>query len=327
MRRRAIHFVAACAWLPFVPIVRSQRASPPVVGFLSSRSPEEAAPHLAAFRRGLAEQGFEDSGSVTIEERWARGHYDRLSAQAKELLGRHVDVLVAVGGLPAALAAKEATQTVPIVFLEGDDPIEAGLVTRMNRPSGNLTGVTFITSQLNGKRLALLCEGVPDKALVAFLLNPHNPGSVASQHDVEHAAKTLGHPLLVLRSTAGQNLADAFAAMAANRARALVVQNDPYFDSQRDQVVALAAQHRVPAIYHIREFPAGGGLMSYGASLLDAYRDVGVYAGRILQGARPSELPVLRPTRFEFVINARVARELGLKLPPRLLVMADEVLQ
>ncbi|HSB24890.1 MAG TPA: ABC transporter substrate-binding protein [Burkholderiaceae bacterium] len=228
--------------------------------------------------------------------------------------------------MPAARAAKEATTTVPVVFLEGDDPIKAGLVASMSRPGGNVTGVNFFTSELNGKRLALLCELVPDKT-VAYLLNPDNPGSAASQRNVENAARTLGRTVLNLRSAAGHDLTEVFDAMAAGGARALAVQNDPYFDSQRDKIVALAARHRVPAIYHIREFPAGDGLMSYGASLLDAYHDVGNYAGRILHGAQPSELPVLLPTRYELVINARVARQLGLTLPPRLLVMADEVLQ
>jgi len=325
VKRRSISVAVACAWLPTTSTVQAR--PPPTLGFLSSRSPEESKDHFAAFRQGLAEQGFADASALGIEERWARGEYDRLPRLAAELVHRRVRALVAVGGLPAARAAKAATGTIPVIFLAGDDPIEAGLVKSMSRPEANVTGFSFQTGQLNGKRLALLCETVPDTAPVAFLLNPTNPSSAAAQVDIDHAAKTLGRQVIVVRNSAGSDLADAFGGLVSGHAQALVVQNDPYFDSQRTRIVALAARHRIPAIYHIREFPLSGGLMSYGASLLDAYRDVGRYAARVLQGAKPSELPVVRPTRFELVINANTAKALGLSLSPKLMVLADEVIQ
>lgn len=327
MKRRAIAIAAACAWVAAATqTLRAQTPAAPVVGLLSSRSPEEAAAHIAAFRQGLAEHGFDDAHGLRIEARWARGHYERLPAMAGELVAQRVGVLVAFGGSPASRAAQAATSTVPVVFVQGDDPVESALVRSLSRPEANVTGIHFLTSQLNGKRLALLCDVVPETATLAFLANDANPGSTRSQRDVEDAARTLGRPLRVWRHRPGQRLGDTYAAMAAAGVQALVVQNDPSFDSQREAIVALAARHRLAAIYHIREFPAAGGLMSYGASLSDAYRDAGRYAGRILQGARPGDLPVLRPTRFELVINARTARQLNLVLPPRLLVLADEIL-
>jgi putative ABC transport system substrate-binding protein len=302
-----------------------QQPARPVVGYLSSRSPEESATHAAAFLRGLSDTGYVEGQNISVKYRWANGDYERLPALASELVGLGVTLLVAVGGTPSAQAAKAATATIPIVFLIGDDPAKNGLVASFNRPGGNLTGVTFVTTELGAKRLELLYELVPDASVSAYLHNPKN--QEAESQAIQAAAHSLRRRLLVLRASTESEIASSFATLTQERVDALIVGNDPFFDSQRNQLIALAARNAVPAIYHIREFPAAGGLMSYGSSLVDAYRQVGTYAGRILKGTNPADLPVVQPTKFELVINTKTAKALGLAIPHRLLLRADEVIQ
>ena len=303
-----------------------QQGALPVVGFMSSRSPEESASHAAAFRQSLGDAGYIEHRNVLVEYRWAEGRYERLPALARELVKLSVSAIVAAGGAPSALAAKAATPTVPIVFVIGDDPIRVGLVASFNRPGGNLTGVSFFTADLGGKRLGLLCELVPRATAVALLLNPNDPGAASQRHDVQAAADTLGRRLVVQGASKAAELESVFAVLVRERVGGLVVQNDPFLDSQRERLVALAARDRLPAIYHIREFSAAGGLMSYGASLVDAYRQVGAYTGRVLNGEKPAAMPVVRPTKFELVINVKTAKALGLVVPPSLLLRADEAI-
>ena len=325
-RREFITLVGgvAAAW-PLA--VRAQHSGRPVVGFLSSRSPKESEIHAAAFRRGLNESGFVDGQNVAIEYRWAEGRYDHLSGLANELVDLRVSALVAVGGSAAALAAKSATATIPIAFVMGDDPVKLGLVASFNRPAGNLTGVAFLTGELGSKRLGLLCEMVPGAGTVGLLLNPNDPGVESHKQDVLSAATGLDRRVLVLHAKTEMDFEQSFAMIAKEQVRALVVENDAFFDSRRDDLIALAARNHVPAIYHIRDFPAAGGLMSYGASLADAYRQTGNYTGRILRGEKPADLPVMQPTNFELVINLTTAKALGLTVSPSLLARADEVIE
>jgi putative tryptophan/tyrosine transport system substrate-binding protein len=327
MDRRAVIRTLACSVIAAPFIVKAQQRSLPVVGYLSSRSPEESAAHAAAFRRGLSDTHYIERENVAIEYRWAKGDYGRLPALASELAKLGVNVLVAVGGTPSALAAKAATATIPIVFLIGDDPAKIGLVASFNRPGGNLTGVTFVTTDLGAKRLGLLYESVPNAGVSAFLLNPNFQEAAPQAETMRAAAHSLGRRLLVVRASTEREIASSFATLSQERVGALVVQNDPFFDSLRNQLVALAARNSIPAIYHIREFPAAGGLMSYGASLADAYRQVGTYAGQILKGTNPADLPVEQPIKFETVINLKTSKALGITVPQSLLLRADEVIQ
>jgi putative tryptophan/tyrosine transport system substrate-binding protein len=326
MDRRGFIGAAVASVLASSSVAQPQQGPVPVVGFMSSRSPEESAPHAAAFRKGLGEAGYVEARNVVVEYRWAEGRYERLPALAQELVQLSVNVIVAAGGAPSALAAKGATPSVPIVFVIGDDPMRVGLVASFNRPGGNLTGVSFFTNELGGKRLGLLCELVPSASTVAMLLNPNDPGAELQRQDVQAAAIALGRRLVVLRATKPAELESVFAVLVRERVGGLVVQNDPFLDSQRERLVALAARDRVPAIYHIREFPAAGGLMSYGASLVEAYRQVGTYTGRVLNGEKPEVMPVVRPTKFELVVNVKTAKALGLTVPPGLLLRADEAI-
>jgi putative tryptophan/tyrosine transport system substrate-binding protein len=314
-----------CYRRPF--IAKAQQLALPVIGYLSSRSPEESAAHAAAFRRGLGDTGYTERENVAIEYRWAKGDYERLPALASELAKLGANVVVAVGGAPSALAAKAATATIPVVFLIGDDPVKIGLVSSFNRPGGNLTGVTFVTTDLGAKRLGLLYELVPNAGVSAFLLNPNFQEAAPQAETMQAAAHSLARRLLVLRASTEREIASSFATLTRERVGALVVQNDPFFDSQRNQLVALAARNAIPAIYHIREFPAAGGLMSYGASLAGACRQVGTYAGRILKGTNPADLPVEQPIKFETVINLKTSKALGITVPQSLLLRADEVIQ
>ncbi len=307
--------------------VGAQQPAMPVIGFLSSRSSEEAAVHTAAFRRGLSETGLVEGQNVAIVFRWAEGRYERLPALAKELVDLGVSVVMSGGGSPSALAAKAATSAIPIVFVIGDDPVKVGLTASFNRPGGNLTGVAFLTGELGAKRLGLICELVPGNSAIALLLNPDNPAAEAQRLDVQAAAQALGRRLLALHARTDTDFEANFAMLKQEQAGALIVQNDPFFDSRRDRIMALAARHAVPAIYHIREFPAAGGLMSYGASLADSYRQAGSYIGRVLRGEKPADLPVVQPTNFELVINLKTAKTLGLTVSPSLLARVDEVIE
>ncbi len=327
MKRREFITIAGGAALAWPRPSRAQQPAMPTIGFLSSRAPKESEVHTAAFRRGLSEAGFVEGRNIAITYRWAEGQYQRLPAFANELAGLQVAVIMAGGGAPTALAAKAATGTIPTVFVIGDDPVKLGLVAAFNRPERNLTGVALLTGELGGKRLGLICELAPNASTVALLLNPRDPGSGVQRQDVEGAAKALGRRILVLNATTDADFEQNFATMAKEQVGGLIVENDPFFDSKRDQLVALAARQHIPAIYHIREFPAAGGLMSYGASLADAYRQAGNYAGRIIKGEKPADLPVVQPTNFELVINLKIAKALGLTVPASLLARADEAME
>jgi putative ABC transport system substrate-binding protein len=285
---------------------------------------------VAAFRRGLAESGYAEGKNVKVEYHWALGQYDRLPAQAAELARRRVAVLVATGGDPAPLAAKTATATIPVVGTFSSDPVERGLVGSLNRPGGNVTGVSTLTSTLEPKRLALMRELAPQTYIFGVLLNPNNPPAAIQLRDLEEAARALVLQLHVSRASTDREIDAVFEFNAQHgtyRIAALVVADDPFFNSRRDKIVALAARHRVPAMYSLRDYAAAGGLMSYGIDLSDVYRQVGIYSGRILKGAKPADLPVTQPTKFELVINLKAAKALGLELSDNLLSLADELIQ
>jgi ABC-type uncharacterized transport system substrate-binding protein len=326
MKRR--DFIAGLGMTAVAPnAALAQGAGSPVIGFISTRSPEEATVHTNAFRRGREEMGFPEGRGVTVEYRWANGDYSQLPSLAKDLLSRPLSLVVGAGD-PAAQAAKAAGVTVPLVFVVGHDPVHAGLVASMNRP-GKATGVNFYTGELGGKRLELLSAIAPSTRPVGLLLNSRFGIEAADQHRkaVAAAARTLGRELVVQDAVTDAEIDAGFDALVKAGVGALVVQNDPFFDSRRSQIIALSSRHRVPIVAHIREYPADGALMSYGASLSDTYRQVGVYAGKILRGAQPDDLPVLRPTKFELVVNIQVAKALGLSVPQSILVASDELIE
>ena len=324
-RREFITLVGGAAVWPLT--ARAQQQSLPVIGFLHPASPEAAARQMAAFRQGLKETGYVEGQNVGIEYRWAEGHNERLPALAADLVRREVAVIAATAGSNSALAAKAATSTIPILFNGLSDPVKFGLVASFNRPGGNITGVVSLDTLLVGKQLGLLQKLVPDAALIAVLVNPDNAGAESATSQAQEAAHSTGQQLLVLKGSAEGEFDAAFATMAQQKAEGLLVATDPFFFSRRNRLVALATQHRIPAIYIFREYVAAGGLMSYGASLPEIYRQVGVYTGRILKGAKPTELPVMQSTKFEFVINLKTAKALGLTIPPSLLAIADEVIE
>ena len=304
----------------------AQQAKMPVVGFLHVASAKPLAHLVAGFRQGLEETGYIDGQNVAIEFRWAEGQSDRLPALAAELVGRQVAVIIA-GGVAAAFAAKAATTTIPIVFNSGGDPIKLGLVTSLSRPGGNATGLNIFTNELAAKRLGLLRQLIPTATQIGVLLNPDNPTSEAQSKDAQEAARAVSVKLHVLHAATEETLGTAFATFAERRTDGLLVGADPYFNSRRNLVVALAARHGIPAMYEQREFALAGGLMSYGTSLIDGYRQIGIYSGRILKGERPADLPVVQSTKFEFVINLNAAKALGLEVPLGLSAGATEVIE
>jgi len=329
MRRRefiAFAFIgsAAVAW-PLA--ARAQQSTLPVIGFLNSASPQPFANYVSGFRVGLKQTSYIDGQNVTIEFRWAEGHYDRLPEMAADLVRRKVAVLVSTGGPPSVMAAKAATATIPIVFTIGTDPIRLGVVTSLSRPGGNITGVNLFATQMESKRLGLLRALIPGVQLIAVLLNPNRPNYAFQVKDVQEPAAAIGQQIHILLASNESDIDKAFATAVQLRAGALLVSSDPFFNSQRDKIVALAARHSIPAIYEWREFALAGGLMSYGTNITDGYRQAGVYAGRILKGEKPADLPVVQSARFELIINLKTAKALGIEVPPNLSAEADEIIE
>jgi putative tryptophan/tyrosine transport system substrate-binding protein len=322
-RREFIALLGAAAWPS---AIHAQQPALPEVGFLNPGSLGLLRPQIAAFRDGLMELGYVEGQNVEIEYRFAEGQFERMSELAAGLVVRKVDVIVVTSN-PGAVAAKQATATIPIIFAVGGDPVKLGLVASLNRPGGNVTGLYFFTTALQAKRLGLLNEMVPSATTMAVLVNPNYSGAENQLRDAQEAALRLGVQLVVLRANTDSDLGDAFVALVQQRAGALLVCTSPFFNSRREQLVALAARHAVPTMYEFREFTLQGGLTSYGTSLVDAYRQIGVYAGRVLRGAKPADLPVAQSTRFELVINLQTARALGLTIPPTLLARADDVIE
>jgi putative tryptophan/tyrosine transport system substrate-binding protein len=315
----------AVAW----PIAaRAQQPGMPVIGFMSARSPGDSAHLVEAFRQGLkGGGGLVEGQNVTVEYRWAHGDYSRLPALARELVDRRVAVLLGIGGDASALAAKAATSTIPVVVGVGSDPVQAGMVASLNRPGGNVTGIYLLINDLEPKRLGLLNELVPGTAMIGSLLNPKFPPVAQQARDVRDAAQAIGRPVNIFYASNDAELDAAFAALADQNAVALLSGADPFFDTRKDRIIGFTAQRQLPAIYHFREWALAGGLMSYGVSLTDTYRHFGDYAARIVQGAKPADLPVMQSVRFELVINLKTAKALGLTIPPGVLAIADEVVE
>jgi putative tryptophan/tyrosine transport system substrate-binding protein len=324
-RREFITLVGGLAAWPLA--AKAQQPAMPVIGWMSGRSPADSTHLLEAFRKGLHDTGYVEGESISIEYRWAQGDYGRLPELASDLVNRGVLLLMAVGGEPSAIAAKKATSTIPIVFGIGGDPVDAGLVASFNRPGGNATGYTLLTSQMEPKRIGLLHELVPSASSFGALINPAFPPAVRQLGDIENATKTIRQSLFVASASTDAELNAAFASFVQQRVGAVLIAADPYFDTRREQIIALAAQARLPTMYQFREFAVAGGLISYGPSYTDSYKQGGIYAGRILRGAKPADLPILQPTKFEMVINLKTANSLGLNIPNSMQLLADEVIE
>lgn len=327
MRRREFVTLlggAAAAW-PLA--ARAQEAAMPVIGFLDPQSLEPTAPLVAAFRNGLSETGYVEGRNVAIEFRWAYNDRDRLPDLAADLVRRRVMVIATPGGIAATLVAKAATKTIPIVFMASGDPVQSGLAASLSRPGGNTTGVSFMTGEIAAKQLGLMHELIPQAERFAVLVNPKNPNAEPVTQDVQAAALAIGCQVEVLAASTNRDIDTSFSSVAQKRADALLVSPDPLFTARRAQLVILATYHRLPAVYFDRMLADIGGLMSYGANLAEQYRQVGVYVGRILKGEKPADLPVIRPTKLEFVINLQTARTLGIEVPPTLLALANEVIE
>jgi putative ABC transport system substrate-binding protein len=325
VRRREVIAVLSGAAVAWPLAVRAQQKALPVIGFLSSTSLSATASFVAAFQRGLSKAGYVEGQNVAIEYRWAEGHYDRLPALAGDLIGRKVEVIAGIG--PGALAAKSATTTIPIVFVGGGDIIDIGLVHNLARPGGNLTGISIMATELDPKRLDVLSELVPQGRVIALLVNSTRANAEPTIRNMQEAARARGVQLQVLKASTESEIDAVFATLVQGHPDALLVSADPFFNSRRDQLVALASRHAVPAIYQWREFASAGGLVSYGSSLTDTYRQAGAYVGRILAGANAGDLPIQQPAKFELVINLKTAKALGLTVPQSLLARADEVIE
>jgi putative ABC transport system substrate-binding protein len=323
-RREFITLLGGAAGWPLA--ARAQEPKVPVVGFLNSGTPAGLAQLTAAFRQGLNEAGYVEGRNVAIEYRWAEGQYDRLPALVGDLVSRQVTVMAATT-TPAALAAKRATSSIPIVFAMGADPIAIGMVDSLSRPSGNVTGINNYMSDLGAKRLELVRELLPGAAVIGMLVNPNFPDAESQAKDMKEAARKFGQQVDVVNANSESDFNPAFATLVQQRARALVVTIDTFFLSRREQLVALAARHKIPAIYFAPEFVSAGGLMSYASNIADGYRQAGIYVGRILKGAKPGDLPVVQPTKFDLIINLKTAKALGLDIPQSVLARAEEVIE
>jgi putative ABC transport system substrate-binding protein len=326
MRRRSFFSLVggAAAW-PLA--ARAQQSALPVIGFMSGRSPADSAHLLAAFRQGLSDFGFIEGQNIAIDFRWAAGRYNHLPALAAELVARRVAVLAALGGDASSVAAKHATSTIPIVFGMGGDPVEAGLVESFNRPGGNATGYTILTTQLEPKRIGLLRELVPGIPLIGALVGPYSSAQTRQIVEIEDATRKIGQRLFIAKAGSDAELDTALASLVQERIGAMLVAAVAYFDTRRDRIISFAAQNKLPAIYQLREYAVAGGLISYGPRITDSYYQAGVYVGRILKGAKPADLPVLQASRFELVINIKTANALGLAVPTSMQLLADEVIE
>ena len=326
MRRRVLFAsMAATAFSPGG--TRAQQKAMPVIGYLSSRGASDSIVPVTAFRKALNAAGYVENQNVLIEYRWAEGKYELLPQMAADLVSRQVNVIAAAGGEPSAFAAKGATSTIPIVFSVGGDPVKAGLVSSYSRPGGNITGVSLLTTAPEAKRLGLLHDFVPRASIIGVLINPSYQEAGAQAHELEEGARTLGLQLRILHANNQTELEVTFKSFVQKRIDALLVTAAPFLDTMRDHIVSFAAQNRLPAIYQFREYAVAGGLMSYGISLSDGYRSVGDYTGRLLKGAKPSELPIVQSIKFEFILNQKTAKTLGIEVPPLLLARVDEVIE